>query len=273
MRAVFYVSDRTGVTAETVGQSLLSQFEDVEFGTTTIPFVAGMEVARDVVERINASAASEGEQPIVFCTVVDPAVRAIIRQAQALFLDFFSVFLSPLETELNQKSSETSGRSRTNSAADAVGEARIDATNFALANDDGAGARDYDGADVILVGVSRSGKTPTSLYMALHYGIFAANYPITEDELESGKLPQVLLAHKRKLHGLTIHPTRLQQIRSERRPGSRYASSQQIQYEVRSAEALYRRLGLSVVDVTECSVEEIASRVIHRMNLVRRLRT
>lgn len=268
MRTVFYVSDRTGVTSETVGQSLLSQFEQVEVRTVTIPFVTTAEAAHSVVSRINAAAEQAGTLPIMFCTVVDPSIREIVKGAKALVLDFFEVFLSPLEAELSQKASSVSG-----TASDPVRQAQIDATNFALANDDGSGPRDYDAADVILVGVSRSGKTPTSLYMALHYGIYAANYPLTEDELETGKLPDVLLSHKRKLHGLTIDPERLQQIRTERRPGSRYASARQIQYEVRTAEALFQRSGLSYLNVTECSVEEIASRVIHRMDLNRRMRS
>jgi hypothetical protein len=149
---------------------------------------------------------------------------------------------------------------------------RINATNFAVANDDGAGARDYQHADVILVGVSRSGKTPTCLYMALQYGIFAANYPLTEDDLESERLPQVLAPHLRKIYGLTIRPDRLQQIRNERRPDSRYSSAQQVQYEVRAAESLFARHGVGCVNTTESSVEEIASRILDKMGLERRVR-
>ncbi len=123
---------------------------------------------------------------------------------------------------------------------------RIDATNFALANDDGAITRDYERADLILVGVSRSGKTPTCLYMALQYGVFAANFPLADEEFESGRLPESLMKHKNKLYGLTISSERLQQIRSERRPNTRYSSADQVAYEVRSAEAMFRRFKTSV---------------------------
>ena len=149
---------------------------------------------------------------------------------------------------------------------------RINATNFAVANDDGSGARDYNMADVILLGVSRTGKTPTCLYMALQYGVFAANYPLTEDDLESGLLPAVLRPHQHKLFGLTISPERLQQIRQERRPNSRYASAMQVQYEVREAHGLFERLQIPTVNTTECSIEEIASRILDRLGLERRVR-
>jgi [pyruvate, water dikinase]-phosphate phosphotransferase / [pyruvate, water dikinase] kinase len=149
---------------------------------------------------------------------------------------------------------------------------RINAVNFAVANDDGSGARDYMSADVILVGVSRTGKTPTSLYMALQYGIFAANYPLTDDDLEDRNLPAALQPHQQKLYGLTIRPERLQQIRNERRPNSRYASAAQVQFELREAQALFDRMRIPFIDTTECSVEEIASRIMDRLGLERRVR-
>jgi [pyruvate, water dikinase]-phosphate phosphotransferase / [pyruvate, water dikinase] kinase len=273
MRTVCFVSDRTGVTAETLGHSLLSQFEGLKFRTVTMPFVATPEQARGVVERINAIASEEAQQPIIVCTLVEDEIRVIVKQARGLFLDFFDAFLAPLEAELNMKSAHVTGRGTFDQAADPAHSARIDATNFALANDDGSGSRDYRSADVILIGVSRSGKTPTSLYMAMQYGIFTANYPLTDEELESAVLPKVLLPYKKKLYGLTIRPERLQQIRNERRPGSRYASAQQVQYEVRNAMNMFERLGLPYIDVTECSVEEIASRILDKMSLNRHVRT
>ena len=139
-----------------------------------------------------------------------------------------------------------------------------------LAHDDGRGVRGYDDAEIILVGVSRSGKTPTCLYLALQYGIFAANFPLTEDEFESGGRIPTLPAHRDKLFGLTIEPHRLEEIRRERRPGSQYASPQQIGFEVRQAEALYRKLGIPFLDTTKMSIEEIASRILHETGLERR---
>jgi regulator of PEP synthase PpsR (kinase-PPPase family) len=273
MRTVCFVSDRTGVTAETMGHSLLSQFEGLQVRTVTMPFVASAGEARGVAARIDALAREESVRPIVFCTLVDEEVRGIVKAANGLFLDFFAAFLEPLEAELHLESAHTSGRALHGAHGDPTYQGRIDAMNYTLANDDGSGARDYRSADVILIGVSRSSKTPTSLYMALQYGIFAANYPLAEEDLEAGKLPAVLLPYKNKLYGLTIKPERLQQLRHERRPDSRYASAQQVMYEVRTALNLFQRHGVPYWDVTDCSIEEMASRILDHMRLDRHART
>jgi regulator of PEP synthase PpsR (kinase-PPPase family) len=270
-RTVFFVSDQTGVTAETMGHSLLTQFDGLEFRPVTLPFISTLDKAAEAARRINSTAQADGVRPIVFSTLVQDELRAVVKQADGLFLDFFDAFLGPLESELAVASSHASGRAHSISDTNAY-TTRINATNFALANDDGAGVRDYEHADVVLIGVSRSGKTPTCLYLALQYGIFAANFPLTEDELESAALPGALRAHQRKLFGLTIKPDRLQQIRNERRPDSRYASAQQVQFEVRAAEALFHRAGVPFLDTTECSIEEISSRILDRTGLERRVR-
>jgi len=267
---VFFVSDQTGVTAETLGHSLMTQFEGQEFRPVTLPFVSSVDKAQEAVRRINRAAEDEKLRPIVFSTLVQDDLRDIVMAANGLFLDLFSAFVGPLERELNTRSTHRAGRAH--GMADVAGyTARINATNFALANDDGTGA-DYTHADVILVGVSRSGKTPTCLYMALQYGIFAANYPLTDDDLENGRLPARLDPHRRKLYALTIKAERLQQIRNERRPESRYSSRQQVQYEIRAADALFARYGIPCLDTTECSIEEIASRIINTSGIERRLR-
>ena len=270
-RTIFFVSDQTGVTAETMGHSLMTQFHGADYHAITLPFISTVEHAAEVAQRINAVAREDGLRPIVFSTLVDDPVRAEVQRCNGLFLDFFDAFLGPLEAELGVTSAHTSGRAHgmTDLATYTM---RINATNFAVANDDGSGARDYATADVILLGVSRTGKTPTCLYMALQYGIFAANYPLTEDELELGVLPPLLKPYPQKLYGLTIKPERLQQIRHERRPNSRYASATQVQYEVREAPALYERLQIPSIDTTECSIEEISSRILDRLGLERRVR-
>ena len=271
-RTVFFVSDQTGVTAETMGHSLLTQFERVEFRAITLPFIATPEKAQEARERVDAAALAEGMPPIVFSTLVKDDLRDAVKAANCVFLDFFEAFLGPLEAALDSKSSHAPGRAH--GMTDIAGyTARIDATNFALANDDGVHTRDYQHADVILVGVSRSGKTPTCLYMAIHYGINAANYPLTEDDLEGSALPKALAQHLPKLYGLTIRPDRLQQIRHERRPDSKYASAQQVAFEVRSAEALFERFGIPFLDTTDCSIEELGSRIMHRTGAERRLRS
>jgi hypothetical protein len=270
-RTVFFVSDQTGVTAETMGHSLLTQFEGLEFRQVTLPFISTIDKAEEAVRRINATGVADGARPVVFSTLVKDELRTVVKRSNGLFLDFFDAFLTPLEAELEVKSSERAGRAH--GIADLhVYSTRIDATNFALAADDGGVAADYSRADVILIGVSRSGKTPTCIYMAMQYGVFAANYPLTDDDFDSKQLPAMLRPHAGKLFGLTIAPQRLQQIRNERRPGSRYASLAQCEYEVRCAESLFQRSGIPNLNTTECSIEEIASRVIERKGIERRLR-
>ena len=268
-RTVFFVSDQTGVTAETLGHSLMTQFEGQEFRPVTLPFVSSLDKAEEAVRRINR-AADQGLRPIVFSTLVQDDLREVLMGANALFLDLFSTFVGPLERELDARSTHRAGRAH--GMADlAAYTTRIEATNFSLANDDGSGG-DYAHADVVLIGVSRVGKTPTCVYMALQYGVFAANYPLTEDDLEAGRLPPRLEPYRAKLFALTIRPERLQQIRNERRPDSRYASRQQVLYELRAAEALFSRYALPWLDTTECSIEEIASRILNTSGIERRLR-
>ena len=270
-RTVFFVSDQTGVTAETLGRSLLTQFEGHEFDQVTVPFIDSIDKADEVVRRINAVAIEEGRRPIVFSTLVQDELRERFITVSGLFLDFFEAFLAPLERELQVKSSHTIGRAHGMKDAGAY-DRRIEATNFALQNDDGARTGDYQAADVILVGVSRTGKTPTCLYLALAYGVFAANYPLSEDELESGTLPKVIEPFRAKLYGLTISPERLQQIRRERRPIGRYSSAEQVRFELRSAEAMFRRYQVPFVDTTSFSIEEIASTILSGTGIERRTR-
>jgi [pyruvate, water dikinase]-phosphate phosphotransferase / [pyruvate, water dikinase] kinase len=269
-RTVFFVSDQTGVTAETLGHSLLTQFDGLKFRGVTVPFINTPDKAKECVRRINLTAEVEGSRPIVFATMVQDDLRDIVEKSQGLVLDFFGAFIGPMERELEIASSHATGKAH--GVADQRSYTRrIDAMNYALEHDDGASTRDYGKADLILVGVSRSGKTPTCLYMALRYGVFAANYPLTEEEFERGKLPAPLERHKDRLFGLTIAPRRLQQIRQERRPESNYASARQVSFELRSAEALFTRYGIGYIDTTESSVEEIASTVLDRTGLLNRL--
>ena len=268
-RTVFFVSDRTGITAEALGRSLMSQFDAAGITQVTLPFIDSVEKAREAVARINAAAQSDGNRPLLFSTMVQDDLRAVFQGSEALCLDFFDTFIGPLERELQMKSSHTSGRAHAG-ADDAAYLIRIEAVNLVLANDDGVTTRHYPDADVVLVGVSRSGKTPTCLYLALQYGISAANYPLTEEDMDRGQLPEVLMPHKAKLYGLTINPTRLQQIRQERRPDSRYASPDQVSYEVQRAENLFKGAGIPFMNTTHPSIEEIATTILHKAGLKRR---
>ncbi|WP_097461080.1 posphoenolpyruvate synthetase regulatory kinase/phosphorylase PpsR [Mangrovitalea sediminis] len=260
-RTAFFISDGTGITAEALGNSLLAQFERIDFSKITLPYIDDVEKARSVVARINKAGATDGHPPIIFDTIVDRAIRSEVSKADAFMVDIFGTFLDPLEKELNASSSYTVGKSHA-IANESNYEKRIHAVNFALDNDDGARTRQYDEADVILVGVSRSGKTPTCLYLALHYGLKAANYPITEEDILDQKLPAALRQHRSKLFGLTITPERLATIRNERRPNSRYSSIKQCMYEVEEVELMYRRERVPYLNTTAYSVEEIATRVM-----------
>ena len=267
-RQVFFVSDSTGITVETLGNALLSQFDHVEFETTTIPFVTDASHADDVVARINGTGSDERERPLVFCTLADSGLRKSLGRSNALVLDIFQAFIGTLEQELHVGSSHALGRFHA-VTDNASYEDRIGAVEFALNHDDGAGARSYANADVILIGVSRSGKTPTCVYLAMQFGIRTANFPLTEDVLCRTTLPAHLLEFRARLFGLTISADRLQKIRSERRPGTAYASPSRCRTEVREAEALFERHRIPSLDTSAASIEEIASRVLLRTGLRR----
>jgi len=270
-RTIFFLSDQTGVTAETLGHSLITQFDNHDFRQVTLPFIDSEDKAREAVRRIDESGAQDTCRPIIFSTLVQPEFRKIVKEARGLHLDIFDVFLEPLELELDQEPAHESGRAHGMSDINAYMK-RIEATNFALANDDGGVSRNYEMADVILVGVSRSGKTPTCLYLALQYGVYAANYPLADDDFESGQLPEFLRKHQGKIFGLTITPERLRQIRKERRPMGKYSSAQQVRYEIREAEKLFKKYGIPYVDTTEFSIEEISSRILDSTGVDRRVR-
>jgi regulator of PEP synthase PpsR (kinase-PPPase family) len=268
-RTVFFVSDGTGITVEMLGHSLLTQFEGIDFNQVTMPFVDSEAKAEACVVRINAAAKTGTSRPVVFTTLVNAEIRALMRSADAFVLDLFEVFLDPLEAELGAKSTHTVGRSH--SALDRKGYSnRIDAINFALAHDDGSSSKDLDKADVILVGVSRTGKTPTSLYLSLQFGIRAANYPLIPEDFDRMSLPKVLEGYRKKLFGLSIAPERLREIRNERRPNSRYAELDNCRFEVQQAEKLMQREGIHWANSTAKSIEEIATTIMQEFKLERR---
>lgn len=269
-RTVFFVSDSTGITAETLGHTLLTQFDSIEFKQVTLPFVSDVNKAEEAVAKINVAAQADEQRPIVFSTLTSSEVYEAVTRSNALVLDLFSVFIRPLEREFNRGSSHARGRSH-GLVDRASYQIRIEAVDFALSHDDGASTRHYGDADIILIGVSRSGKTPTCIYLGMQFGIRAANFPITEENLNDGRLPEPLAPWRERLFGLTIDAERLRQIRSERRPNSRYASVSQCRREVREVEALFNAHGIKYLDTSSTSIEEIATRMLQETGLKRRL--
>jgi regulator of PEP synthase PpsR (kinase-PPPase family) len=270
-RTVFFVSDGTGITAETLGHSVLTQFEHLHYRPQRLPFIDSADKAREAAARINDAGAKDGKRPIVFSTLVDPVVSSALREgAEAFFIEMFETFVEPLERELGLHSTHTIGRSHAIRVNSEDYKNRIEAINFTLAHDDGQSAKGLSGADVILVGVSRSGKTPTSLYLAMQYGVKAANYPLIPEDFERGQLPSVLPQHKDKIYGLSIAPERLAEVRHERRPNSRYAALENCRSEVEAAERMMKREGIRWLSSTTKSIEEIAATIMQEVRLERR---
>jgi regulator of PEP synthase PpsR (kinase-PPPase family) len=267
-RTVYIVSDSTGITAETFSHSVLAQFENVNFRQIRLPFVDTLQKAEEAALRIDRNAAETGMQPIVFSTLVHPEIMARVRQANGIFLDLFGTFVAHIEQELGLKSSHSIGRSHMAANSEKYRN-RIDAINFSLSHDDGQFVTNLGQADVILVGVSRCGKTPTSLYLAMQYAVKAANFPLVPDDFERGVLPATLAPHRSKLFGLSIQPERLAEVRHERRPNSKYASIEQCRYEVAEAERLMRREGIEWLSTTTKSIEEISTTVLQEVGLER----
>ncbi|OGT90403.1 MAG: phosphoenolpyruvate synthase regulatory protein [Gammaproteobacteria bacterium RIFOXYA12_FULL_61_12] len=267
-RTVFFLSDRTGITVDVFGSSLLSQFDGIDFNRIYIPYLDTEEKLEDAIRRIEAAAEAEHHPPLVFSTLVQGQLRERLRHSNCSVYDLFDTFISAMERDLESHSVCAVGRSHGIGNLEEY-ERRVESMNFTLSYDDGARLTNLERADVILLGVSRSGKTPTCLYLSLHYGIYAANYPLTQDDLDHGGLPRALAAHKPLLFGLTIIPERLAKIREARRPGSSYASLETCRREVRQAEELYQREGIPLVNSSSLSIEEIATAVMHRMNLMR----
>lgn len=267
-RTVFFVSDGTGITAETFGHSVLTQF-DMRFKQIRMPFIDTQEKAHEAVRKINDSCGADGKRPIVFSTLVKADLSNIVRQSNGMHMDLIQTFVEPLEQELGVKSTHTIGRSH-NIADSEEYKNRIEAINYSLAHDDGQSHKNLAMADVILVGVSRSGKTPTSLYLAMQYGIKAANYPLIPEDFEREKLPSGLLPYKSKIFGLSIAPERLTEVRNERRPGSKYAALENCRYEVNEAEKMMHREGIRWMSSTVKSIEEIATMILQEIRLDKR---
>ncbi len=266
LRTVFFVSDRTGLTAETYGKNLLAQFPDLDFETVTLAFIDDDRKALNAFEQINRAYEQSGLEPIVFSSIAEKDEHDVINHSNALVIDLFNTFLGPLEQALGMKSAHTQGISKTILGKDSYIR-RLDAIDYSLSHDDGVRPDQYKEADLILVGVSRCGKTPTSLYLAMNFSLKAGNYPLTPEDLERNDFPDFLKENLHKLVGLNIKPVPLSRIRRKRRPDSEYASLENCQNEIRVASELFKKYDLPVFDTTETSIEEIASNVVRSLGI------
>jgi regulator of PEP synthase PpsR (kinase-PPPase family) len=263
-RKVFFVSDSTAITAETVGGSLLIHFQHVRFDPISLPFVNTTAKALEAVGMINRAALESGSRPLIFSTLVDPVIRGLVMGSRGMFIDFFDSYENELESELSLKSSHAVGRYHClkNSNYDL----RIGAVNYAVRNDGAFSAERFGRADVILAGLPRTGKTPTCLYLALHYGIFASRYALDGEGLRDlPLLTPELLPFRHKLYGLTIAPERLHIFRdhgSDQRRTETRTSLSQCRFETAAAEALFVLEDIPYLDVTTMSVEELAANIV-----------
>lgn len=265
-RPVFFVSNSTGITVETLGRSLLYQFSNTQFESHSLRFIDSVSKADEAVKNINEVAELTQLRPLIISTLVKPELRKILATAPGVYLDIFDMFIAPIEQELGCEAQLGMGHVH-GIGDDEYYSNRIDAVNYSLKTDDGVGASAYEQADVILIGASRTGKTPTSLYLAMHYGLKAANYPIVDEELESHSLPKSLIDYKNKVFGLLVTPERLQNIRTKRRADSQYASLSQCQYEIRQTEAMFNSENIHFFDVSSMSIEEVSSNVMDMMKI------
>lgn len=267
-QTVFFLSDHTGITVEKLGRSLLTQFDKLEFDCFSVPYINNRQKAENTRDGINKVCSNCLRKPLVFSSITDDDLRSIIKNCNGIVFDFFDTFIAPLEKALMMPSTHTTGKVHSMVDQDRY-HSWMDAVNFSLVNDDGANHRHYDEADIILLGVSRSGKTPTCVYIALQFGLNAANYPLTPDDLESTNLPKPLRIHRKKLFGLTINSDQLHRIRQKRRPDSHYASIKQCQREVATAEEVYQIHKIASINTTTISIEEIATTIVNEMGLAR----
>lgn len=269
-RDVFYVSDGTAITCETLGHVVLGQFA-VQPNEKTFPFVESDEKLSELLKQIQRSYQLHGVKPLVFFSMVIPEMRTRLLQAPAHFYDVLESIVQRVSLDIEMEPAPKLQRSRSVGKDSDTYFDRIAAIEYTLAHDDGVSLKDLDRADIILLGVSRSGKTPTSLYMAMQFGLRVVNYPFIAEDMHAMRLLPEFEFHRHKLFGLTINAERLTEIRENRLAGSEYASNQQCQQELATVEALFRLEAISYINTSSLSVEEISTRILERTGLKRRL--
>lgn len=269
-RDVFYVSDGTAITCETLGHVVLGQFPFIP-NEKTFPFVESQDKVADVVKEIETSYQRNGVKPLVFFSIVVPDVREMLLEAPAYSYDVLESIVQKVQDDIQMAPKPKLQRSRSVGKDSDTYFDRIAAIEYTLAHDDGITLKGLEQADIILLGVSRSGKTPTSLYMAMQFGLRVVNYPFIAEDVKMMRLLPDFEIHRHKLFGLTIDPERLTEIRENRLSGSDYASTEQCKLELDTVEALFRREAIPYINTSSLSVEEITTRILEKAGMKRRL--
>ena len=257
---VFFLSDSTGISAETMGNALLIQFPDLRFERRLIPFITTVEEARRVVGILDEAMAGP-VTPLAFSTTAVAEIRDVLHTSTCPLIDFFDMHMELVESILGAKGMRVAARLHGMGDVQRYN-TRMQAVEYAVEHDDGQSMRALDKADVILIAPSRCGKTPTTMYLALQHGVFVANYPLVDEDFASADLPRPVKDLRDRCFGLTTTAARLSQVRNERRPNSRYASLEQCSYELRQAEAMYRAHRIPVINSSAKSVEEMSTVIL-----------
>lgn len=268
MRTVFYISDQTGITTEKLGAALLGKFPQIEFRKENFPFADTPAKVSQALMKVKNRYLLDKQHPIIVSSVINPELRKLLNVDYAVTLDFFEAFIGKLEAELGCKATMEVSKIHGIGDEDKYNH-RIEAIQYSLDNDDGVSARNYDEADIIIVGVSRVGKTPTSIYLAVNYGLKAANYPFAETDLKGDHLPKILVPYHHKLFGLSIEPERLHNIRTHRLPNSKYAQLATCTTEIHAAEQMMHNCGIPFLNTSHKSIEEISVAIMQQVRLKR----
>ncbi|MBU0482301.1 MAG: pyruvate, phosphate dikinase/phosphoenolpyruvate synthase regulator [Proteobacteria bacterium] len=263
---IYYISDSTGIMITNLAQSMLCQFPEISFHEEKFPYVRSVKDAKKTLEYILAQ--SLGRRPIVFSTIMDQEVRNVFRSPEVEFFDVFDFLLEPLENCLEARALRVPGFSR---HGDNVTMARrVEAIHFCLDHDDGTRINEFDDADVILLGVSRSGKTPVSVYLATQFGLKAANFPLTVEYLSKLDLPDGVKRNRKRAVALTTTPEHLRGMREKRYPDSRYAKLSTCTEELTQAEQIFQREKIPIINSTGKSIEELATQVTQEIGLAKK---
>ncbi|VAW33202.1 Phosphoenolpyruvate synthase regulatory protein [hydrothermal vent metagenome] len=263
---IYYISDSTGILAINLGQALICQFPEVNFHEEKFPFINTRAAARSTLNYILKQ--SGGRQPLIFSTLVDPKIRKIFDHPQVELFDICGGFLNRLEDCLETKAMMMPGFAR---QVDNVSMARrAEAINYCLSHDDGTKLDEYDEAEVILLGVSRAGKTPVSVYLSTQMGLKSANYPLTSSDLDSYSLPDAIRRNRKQAVGLTTSPELLQSMRQKRYPDSKYASRAVCRQELQQAQQIFMKYNLPTINTADKSIEELAAQISQEIGLYRK---